>query len=234
MNIDYQFCSFVRLTRNGLIALMSILAVSANPVFAGKIDQRPGYCPGYLPDDAVPSGHLRLCKYRDKGHDQLYACQNFISKSGHYRLYFRGGQHPRLIAQTRDKRTMYKTVSLDESASAKPACHLPPPAQIPGHTQFVGAAVCDDAHDQAVPCTVFRDRAFRASTYSDYLTLFDPDGNGPNQTSLVYTGSNPDALPAEFLYQIGVSLIKTDCCKDRGAPINYSLLQPYIAPLTSV
>lgn len=209
--------SFVSMRHTCLVLLLSASGVHAHELLAADYQNMHRIaCSAYLPRDVVPSASLHLCTSTQSGQTETYACQDVSSDSGMYRIYFKGGHHPKAIARVNASNEVTELVWREKQAGPRPACNLPAPAQLSAGTQFQGAGVCKDADDHSVPCSVFRERVPRIKIYHVYMTFYDPDGRGPIDTQHIYTGANQDAMPAELGYQIGLSLLKTRCCKQRG------------------
>jgi len=181
-----------------------------------KQDDNKANCSAFLPADATTVDSFQLCQSDHSGNNELYACQNFDSINGHYRVFFLGGRHPKAIATVADNGDINEMLWSEETQVDRPVCDLPPPIQVPAEAKFIGASICKDEADQSIPCTVFRHKAPRLTTNSDYMVFYNADGTGPKYTLTINLGVNPDALPAELAYQIGLNLLKTQCCQQRG------------------
>lgn len=217
MYLRSQIGSFVSKLPTCLVLLLSAFSAHGHElVGAESQDKHRINCSAFLPRDAVPSASLQLCTSRQSGQPELYACQNVSAGSGSYRIYFKGGHHPKAIARVNAKNEVTEFVWQETHAASQPDCNLPAPPQLRAGTQFQGAGVCTDDDERSVPCSVFRERVPRIKIYHVYMTFYDPDGRGPINTRHIYTGVNQDAMPAELGYQIGLSLLKTRCCKQSG------------------
>jgi len=212
-----QFLKNVILMQAGLVLITSAMPASGQELFPtrGASNHRI-FCPGYIPRDTEALRSLRLCQSGSLGQSELYACQTVSSASGQYRIYFKGGFRPMAIAKIDNNSPRDEFLWQKTQTSNQPVCSLTAPPPVPANSQFIGAGVCEDINDQPVPCTVFRHKKIRTSTYSDYMTFYDPAGDGPQQTKIIYTGVNHDAIPAELEFQIGLNLLKTQCCRKRG------------------
>jgi len=173
-------------------------------------------CSGFIPSDSKTVGSIHLCRSGHSGKDTLYACQNFASTSGKYRAFFKGGRQPKAIAKVANDGAINELVWSDADQARSPACDFPAPALVPSTTTFIGAGVCQDEADQFIPCAVFRHNTPRSSTITDHMVFYSPDGSGPAYTSTIEIGINRDAVPAEIAFQIGLNLMKTRCCQQRG------------------
>lgn len=217
MNLQSQFGNFVSMRYACLALQLSAVSLHAGVLLAADYHNSPRFtCAAYLPRDAVPLASLHLCTAWQSGQTELYACQNVSSGSGLYRIYFKGGHFPRAITRVNAKNEIVDLVWREKPAAPQLVCNLPAPPELPSGTQFQGAGVCEDADNHPVPCSVFREKAPRNKIYSDYMTFYFPDGSGPQKTRRIYSAVNQDAMPAELEYQIGLSLLKTRCCKHRG------------------
>ncbi|MEJ2142756.1 MAG: hypothetical protein P8Y24_10470 [Gammaproteobacteria bacterium] len=173
-------------------------------------------CPGFLPADATPVRNLYLCKSGHNGLENEYACHDFTSRSGEYRVLFKGGVNPIAIIRIDTDGNVKQYIWRVDHETGQPVCMLPVNRQVPENSEFNGAGVCQDENNRSVPCTVFRYKGPRRQTFTDYVSLYGVGGNGVQQTDPVYTGYNKDAMPAELAYQIGLSLLNTTCCKKQG------------------
>jgi hypothetical protein len=203
-----QYCNSVSRLQIGLVLLLSAFSVFGN--------EHATHCSGFIPRDAVPSADLHLCTSSHRGQAEVYACQDMIAGSASYRIYFKGGHRPKAIARLNDRDQAIQLVWQEKSTTPAPDCQLQAPPRFSAGVQFQGAGVCENANDQPVPCSVFRVKAPRMRTYTDYMTFYSPDGTGPGKPQKIYIGANQDAIPAELMYQIGLSLSKTRCCRKSG------------------
>ena len=173
-------------------------------------------CSAFIPSDSKTVGSIQLCRSGHSGKDALYACQNFASASGKYRVFFKGGRQPKAIARVAEDGAINEMMWSDAEQARTPVCDFPPPALVPSTTTFIGAGVCQDEADQFIPCAVFRHNTPRSSTITDHMVFYSPDGSGPAYTSTIEIGINRDAVPAEIAFQIGLNLMQTHCCQQRG------------------
>lgn len=173
-------------------------------------------CPGVLPADATAASSLYLCKSNQAGTTEHYACQDFTSASGNYRVKFKGGSRPRIVSKFDPQEGREQQIWPAGQKAVNTNCQLPLNQQVPATSRFHGAGICMDENDKSVPCAVFRHKSHRRETFTDYLTLYRTDGTGARKTEAVYSGYNKDAMPAELAYQIGVSLLNTGCCQTQG------------------
>jgi hypothetical protein len=164
----------------------------------------------------VAVASFQLCQSDHSGRQELYACQNFATAADLYRVFFRGGRQPKAIATVTKKGEVDKMLWSATNELEQPVCHFPSPPEIPAAASFQGAGVCTNEDEKAIPCAVFRHKALRLSRISEYLVYYKTDGAGPQSTSVVDIGANHDAAPAELAYRIGLSLLETRCCRQRG------------------
>jgi hypothetical protein len=200
-----------------LALLLSAFSVSGQELLTtGHPDEYATHCSAFIPPDAVPAANLTLCTSSHGGQAEVYACQNMHAGADRYRIYFKGGQRAKAIARLNGRNQAIQLIWQEQSSTPAPVCHLQPPAQFSAGARFMGAGVCEDTNDQPIPCSVFRVQAPRMKTFTDYMIFYRADGKGPGNSRRIYTGVNQDAMPAELMYQIGLSLIKTRCCRQRG------------------
>ena len=199
-----------------LLPTLGLAAGQADTDHLSRIDDIHASCSAYIPPDARTVDSFRLCQSDHGGEGKLYACVHFVSKKGNFRVLFRGGRHPEAIARLTITGEVDELLWRRAKQSNRPTCDFPPPAQLPTGTTFVGAGVCEDEQAQSVPCAVFRDKLPQRATLADHMVLYRADGLGPDHTSIIYTGVNEDAAPAQLAFQIGLALLKTSCCQQNG------------------
>jgi hypothetical protein len=173
-------------------------------------------CSAPIPADARTVDSFRLCQSDHEGISRLYACVHFVSAKGNYRALFSGGRHPAAIARLTTGDKVDELLWDKTQRSNQPTCDFPPPPELPTGTAFIGAGVCEDEQAQSVPCAVFRDKSPQRATIADHVILYRADGLGPFHKTIVHLGVNEDAVPAELAFQIGLELLKTSCCQQRG------------------
>jgi len=169
-------------------------------------------CFDYLPSDSQIHGNFFLCSSDHNGKDEQYACQNFISRYGSYRAYFKSGPQPKAIAKITKKGAIIRLLWSEETSRVSPEFNFPPPDIIPSTAYFVGAGLCKNEKDQNVPCSAFRMGAPRNDNITDYVVLYKPDGKGVYSSASITLVSDKKAMPAEMAFQVGLNLLKTDCC----------------------
>jgi hypothetical protein len=213
MKIQDYFAQSRKLYVAGL--LLAVTLGGGAPAFAEQGKNR-AICSDFLPADARPVASLHLCRSGHDGRKDIYACQDFRSSEGRYRVMFKGGHHPQAIAMLAVDGEAGKVLWSRTEKSDGPVCSLTPPPQAPATNQFISAGVCTDDAGQSVPCAVFRRKAPRAQITTDYLVFYQIDGSGPHHAIPMYVDTDPDALPAELAFQIGRRLIRKACCQHRG------------------
>lgn len=200
-----------------LVLLLTAFGVfGQEPLVAGRLDAHTTHCTMFIPPDAVPLENLHLCTSSHRGHTEVFACQNMVVGSVRYLIYFKGGHRPKAIARLNESDQVTQLLWQESFNTPAPDCQLQAPPHFSAGAQFQGAGVCQDENDRQVPCSVFRVKVPRMKTYTDYLTFYSPDGSGPETSRKLYTGINQDAIPAELMFQIGLSLSKTRCCRQSG------------------
>ena len=169
-------------------------------------------CFDYLPADSQIHGNFFLCSLKHTGKSEQYACQNFISRYGSYRSYFKAGAQPKAIAKITKKGVIIRLLWSEETSRVSPEFNFPPPDIIPSSAFFVGAGICKNEKGKNVPCSAFRLSAPRYSNITDYIVIYKPDGKGVSSSTSITLASNKKTMPAEMAFQIGLDLLKTDCC----------------------
>lgn len=192
-------------------------------VVCATTDFTPQTCYDYLPYDATTHGSFYLCKSRLGGKNSLYACQNFISRYGYYRVLFKSGRSPKAITKISKSGKVLKVLWSERNSASQPKYNFRAPKLIPDSSRFIGAGICKNEQDQDVPCSAFRFSSPRNIEVKDYLVLYKKDGTGPDSLNSIRLEPNHDAMPAEMAYQIGLNLLDTLCCNDRaGQYLDYA------------
>lgn len=212
MNMLNQICC------NSILYVMTALPVSVCLAAGNEINLTNGSmsCAKGLPTDAISTGNFSLCELNENSENDLYACQTFNSSKGKFRVYFQGGRFPKAISRVavNGKNIAIQRIQLNQQPQY--VCNLAPPIQVPTTAIFVGAGICDNSVNQKVPCSVFRNKAPRLKNISDYLVFYDQLNKNSERVSLIPVQHNDDAVPAEMAYQIGLNLINTSCCRQKG------------------
>lgn len=173
-------------------------------------------CYDYLPSDATPHGNFFICSSKLTGKSSLYACQNFISRYGHYRVFFKSGRYPKAIARVSKKGKIIRLLWSEQNSASRPEYNFQPPKLIPASSRFIGAGVCQNEQNQDVPCSAFRLNTARNQDVKDYLVFYKKDGTGPYSQTAITLEPNDNTMPAEMAYQIGLSLLDTLCCHENA------------------
>lgn len=206
------------LTSAGLVA-----GIAAGHSYAGETEsvnahmdrQKQAVCSGVVPDDAEVAGKLHLCKAEKGDQAEIYSCIDLKSTSGRYRLMFKGGQIPALISHAK-KDNSSSILWSKKTSQQQVICDLPVADRIPEESLFKGAGVCSGESGETLPCLVYRYKGSRQTTIIDYMIIYNVDGSKVHGIVPVYIGSNNEAMTAELAYQMGLSLIGTECCSERG------------------
>lgn len=205
-----------RLCGTLLLPTVGLAAGQADTDHPSRIDDIRASCSAYIPLNARTVDSFRLCQSDHEGANKLYACVQFVSAKTNYRVLFSGGRHPAAIARLTTRGEVDELVWREAKESNRPTCDFSPPDTLPPETIFIGAGVCEDDQAQSFPCAVFRDKLPQRATFADHMVHYRADGMGPEHTSIIYTGVNEDAAPAQLAFQIGLALLKTSCCQQNG------------------
>ncbi|MDH5424391.1 MAG: hypothetical protein OEY29_05295 [Gammaproteobacteria bacterium] len=211
---NFYFLLFRSIAGHISKSLISLL-ILPSIVFATTNDT-PQACYDLLPADATTYGSFYICRSRLNGKESVYACQNFISRFGYYRVFFKSGRFPKIIEKISKKGKLISVIWSVSNSTSQPEYNFRPPGLIPDSSRFIGAGVCKNEQDQEVPCSVFRFSAARYTEVKDYLVMYKKDGTGPDSQTAIALQPNHDAMPAEMAYQIGLNLLDTVCCQDRA------------------
>lgn len=171
-------------------------------------------CSAVIPADAEITGSLHLCKSGQV--KETYACLDLKSESGKYRLMFRGGVTPALITGIKNDGRTAETLWSKKDTQQQVACDLPVAESIPAESEFKGAGVCSGESGETLPCMVYRYKGYRQTSIIDYMILYNFDGSKVHGIVPVHIGDNHEAMTAELAYQLGLSLIGSECCSERG------------------
>ena len=204
-----------RIYRISIVCIASVVPIAATGIELSQISNKTT-CSYFLPTDAISTSSFKLCQSDHSGNNELYACQNFTSADGNYRIFFKGGRSPKAITKVTNNGDVKEILWSENMSVNQPVCDLHPSTHIPVTTKFMGAGICKDKNNLSVPCTVFRHKVARLKNITDYMVFYNTNGAGPKYTSTIYMGENQDAMPAELSYQIGLSLLKTGCCQQRA------------------
>lgn len=172
-------------------------------------------CLEYLPDNITVASEVRICTSTFNGDYNRYSCQDYNAGDEHYRILYRGGLIPKAILkfdEANRKHVVWSPLFGDQEIH----CPLAPPDGIPYRAKHRGIGVCQDDNDEYVPCSIYEHAAPRKIEAYRYFAMYDPSGEQPATIDTLVTGKNVDALVAEFSFQIGISLLKTDCCKQQA------------------
>jgi len=181
-----------------IVPLMAVAGFAANPSIAS------GPTAGLAKD-------FFLCQSRHSGHPVTYSCRDYRIGNTIQRFYFHGGATPKAVATIVDR-----DVQSMETANTRLDYPVIPPKGIPASAQFMGSGICIDNRDRDVPCSVFAHKPARFPNTVRYMVFYDAAGKGAVRIDRQNAGPNPDAIPAELAYQIGLSLVQADCCRRDG------------------
>jgi len=176
----------------------------------------PQTCYDYLPFDATTYGSFFICNSNLGGKTSRYACQDFISRYGYYRVFFKSGRFPKAITKISKSGKIIRVLWSELNSAERPEYNFKPPKVIPVSSRFIGAGICRNEQGIQVPCSAFRFSAARNIDVKDYLVLYKTDGTGPDSHTSIALEPNHNAMPAEMAYQIGLNLLDTVCCQERA------------------
>jgi hypothetical protein len=168
---------------------------------------------GTLPVEAEAVGDFRLCESDHTGNSELYSCRDFSGREGRFRLFYRGGPHPKAIATSGHGGVVTEPQRLDGLGGRCEDCDVAPPRGVPGGATHLGTGVCQDEDGDSVPCSIFRHAPSRDPRIHHYVVFYYVDGKGPYLIEKQAMGTSSNAMVAELAYQVGRSLLRTGCCK---------------------
>ena len=172
-------------------------------------------CKTYIPSSAYPLGQLRLCTSSYSGITQQYSCQDYQLEGQHYRVIYRGGLVPKAIVEL-DKYQNERLVWSTQFGDRRMACPILAPKGMPVHATHLGIGICQDDFDKQVPCSVYEHKAARKLEYHRFMVFYHANGAGASLIDKQVVGANHNAMVAELAYQLGLSLLKTDCCSEQS------------------
>lgn len=168
-----------------------------------------------FPESMVPLGQPKLCQSSYNGSSQQYSCQDYQANEQTYRIIYLGGLVPKAIlyldAQNKEHLEWSPTFG-DQNL----VWSLPVPKGVPTEAVHYGTGVCQDEYGKKIPCSVYEHRVARKAEYHRYMVFYAPDGSGPTHVDEQVAGENKNAMLAEIAYQIGLSLLDTDCCSEQA------------------
>lgn len=201
--------------RNRMIKPFLWLFTAAGMSFTITANAATNQCLEYLPDNITSTSDVRICTSSFNGDANSYICRDYVAGKEHYRVLYKGGLVPKAILKFDEynhKQLVWSPLYGDKEIR----CPLAPPEGVPQHATHRGIGVCHDERDNAIPCSVYEHAAPRTTKAYRYLTLHDPNGESPANISKFDAGKNVYAVEAEFSFQIGMSLLDTDCCREQG------------------
>ena len=171
-------------------------------------------CQSLMPADARQQGQIKICQSSFTGISQQYSCQDYRSKTGHYRVIYKGGLEPKAIVKlaATGKESLIYSPSWGDQAIY---CPLPAPISIPAHAKHRGIGICVDENNANIPCSVYEHAQARQSRSWRYLVFYRNKGQ-TEIASRMAAGDNKDAMVAELAFQLGLSLLETSCCSDQA------------------
>lgn len=172
-------------------------------------------CLDYLPANVTSASDVRVCTSSFNGDANNYICRDYVAGDVNYRVLYKGGLVPKAILKF-DEKNHRQLVWSPLFGDQEMRCPLAPPDGVPRHAKHRGIGVCHDENDHAVPCSVFEHAAPRNADAYRYLAIYDANGEAPASVNKIVAGKNMYAVEAEFSFQIGMSLLDTDCCREQG------------------
>lgn len=157
-----------------------------------------------------------LCQSDHTGHVQTYSCRQYEENNQAYRLYYRGGNTPKAVAIVSGRMPNESFQFFDLEQPGLPTYDITPPDGVPETATFLGTGVCKNSESEKLPCGVFEHRPARNLNIFRYMVFYHHFGGGPIEIVKQLADPNPDAMPAEIFYQLGLRFVKTSCCYADG------------------
>lgn len=174
-------------------------------------------CPAILPEAANAISGPRLCQSA-AGNGEFSVCREYRDDRTTYQVVFRGGTSP-LAVYERAGASLPSGVSAPEEtrrAVGNRRCDLERPQGVPAAAVYRGTGVCEDEQGRPLPCSVFEHAGAREPEALRYFVYYEPNGSGIHRIDAVSAGPNERMLEAEMAFQLGQSLTKSNCCRDRA------------------
>ena len=165
-----------------------------------------------LPAEAKGEGDFRLCESDHTGQSELYSCRDYLSPQGRYRFLYRGGPYPKAVAITEHGSSETHSHRMDRLGTSYREFKIEPPEGVPESATHLGTGVCEDEDGNPVPCSVFRHAPARDPSIHHYMVFYDTHGHGPSEIEKQRMGANPYAMVAELAHQMGLNLLRAECC----------------------
>ena len=171
-------------------------------------------CLSKMPAGASALGQAKLCKSAFSGLNGQYSCQDYQASGQRFRVIYKGGLEPLAIVRL-DHSGREQLIYSPRWGEHKMRCPLPAPEVISRHAQHRGLGICVDNNDKPVACSVYEHAQARQSRSWRYLVFHQHNGRSEVAHRMV-AGDNRDAMEAEIAYQLGLSLLNTECCSERA------------------
>ncbi|MFV1984643.1 MAG: hypothetical protein ACC657_13955 [Thiohalomonadales bacterium] len=174
-------------------------------------------CISYISNKAVKIDGLKICESSYNGISDIYSCQDYQAADKKYRVLYKGGISPKAIVALNDKTgedLVWATIFDNNMLS----CPLTAPRGIHIHAKHRGTGICTDEQEQLVPCSIYEHKTSRQIESHRYM-VFYPSNESVSQEIKVETyifDASEDAMTAELAYQLGLSLLDTQCCSQQA------------------
>jgi hypothetical protein len=212
----------------------SLIWIRAMLILSGILFGSVAYasdCYRHMPQEARPTGDFTLCQSAPKGGLETFSCRKYRDDNNVFVLLFKGGPSPKAIYHHQsDQATEQKLIWASNGVEAPLYCDQERPSGVPPSAIYRGTGVCLNNQDQEVPCSVFEqitDEDAKIPEIQRYLVFYDPAGGGPTQIGVTTqrgdkvvqakTSESDDTFTAELAYRLGMALLNTACCRERGA-----------------
>jgi len=193
-----------------VLACLTALNTPATIIYANE-------CVNYIPNKAIAVNNLKVCQSAFSGITDTYSCQDYQTSENKYRVLYKGGILPKAIValnEHQSEKLIWSTLFGDKKLS----CPLIAPEGIHIHANHRGTGICTNNNDQMVPCSIYEHKASRKIKAHRYLVFYPENGatlQAINIETFVFD-STQDAMTAEIAYQIGLSLLDTQCCSQQA------------------
>lgn len=156
-----------------------------------------------------------LCESSYTGNIKLYSCRDYRHGDTLLRVYYKGGKTPKAIATINKKSNTTEFNVADKKNHPLMVCNITPPKTMPRDVSYMGTGVCENDKQESIPCSLFKYASARNTEIYHYHVFYN--NNKSLHIDKLLTGNNiENAMTAELAYQIGLQLIKSNCCRKRA------------------
>lgn len=172
-------------------------------------------CMNLLPYDTVADGLPKICTSSFSGQSESYSCQDYRSGENHYRVLYKGGRTAKAVQEIKANGSEV-ILSSPLRGDQKLDCPLKAPTGVPKYATHRGIGICRDEDSKVVACSIFEYAAARETLAHNYMVFYPNGTQHKIHVDVENAGNNDHAMEAELAFQIGLSLMGTQCCHERA------------------